>query len=358
MSNTALRNQTTPTSIRWLLVASTLVFLVVPYLWQQIVMRETTTLRMANFAAQQQRNSSAIATILGEFRTNLSDMLFIKTERYLHGGVAYMPHIDTDQLAASGTVTHTKTEGEKPETHREEESTTASTEETDLSTSETSHGTHDKHDHEEHEDVATLIRTPENDFRGFLGTLERTVKPWRDPSLPHEHIGGVELLPWYRLATLIDPKNVRAYMIGAWWLKTLREEHALREAVKFLQEGINQNPDAFQLYLMLGYIHRELGDKREALNAFEKAVALLRKQRPANGETGPTWTIYNEEDAIAACSMVVLQRRELYEDDKEGLKAALERLRDLQKDFSNMPSLERLERSLKAQLEAANSAKK
>jgi hypothetical protein len=40
-----------------------------------------------------ERNASSIGSMLGELRTSMSDILFLKTERYLHGGVAYTPHI-------------------------------------------------------------------------------------------------------------------------------------------------------------------------------------------------------------------------------------------------------------------------
>lgn len=344
MKSVAKKVDCAPWLLKAALIATTVLYAMIPGLWAAIARQDVSSIRMSDLAAQQRRNTSAVATILGEFRTNLGDMLFIKTERYLHGGVAYMPHIDTEQLASSGDVIHTTPQGK-------------SSAATDVETSGSQGSQVDSHttggEQQHHgEEAATLIRTPENDFRGFLGTLERTVKPWRDPRLPHEHIGGVELLPWYRLATLIDPKNVRAYMIGAWWLKTIRDEHALREAVKFLEEGIRQNPDSFQLHLMLGYILRDLGEKRQALDAFEKAVTLLKKQRPPAGEVGPSWTIYNEEDAIAACSMVVLQRRELYENDEKGLQSALGRLGQLKNEFRNMPVLDRLERSLTSQLEA------
>lgn len=333
-----------PWFLKAAVIVTTVLYAMIPLLWVAIARQDVSPMRVSDVAAQQRRNTSAIATILGEFRTNLGDMLFIKTERYLHGGVAYMPHIDTEQLASSGDVIHSTPQAKSPAA-------------TDVETSGPQGSDVDSHttggeEHHHAEEAATLIRTPENDFRGFLGTLERTVKPWRDPRLPHEHIGGVELLPWYRLATFIDPKNVRAYMIGAWWLKTIHDEHALREAVRFLEEGIRQNPESFQLHLMLGYILRDLGEKRQALEAFEKAVALVKKQRPSTGEVGPSWTIYNEEDAIAACSMVVLQRRELCENDQEGLKSALARLGQLKNEFRNMPVLDRLERSLSSQLEA------
>ena len=48
-------------------------------------------------------NQSSLARILGEFRTGMSDMLFIKTERYLHGGIGYVPHLTEQLLTVQGT---------------------------------------------------------------------------------------------------------------------------------------------------------------------------------------------------------------------------------------------------------------
>jgi len=52
------------------------------------------------------RNSSAFATILGEVRTSMSDLMFIKTERYLHSGVAYQVHHDLEALASGKDNVH------------------------------------------------------------------------------------------------------------------------------------------------------------------------------------------------------------------------------------------------------------
>ena len=49
-------------------------------------------------------NQSSLAKILGEFRTGMSDMLFIKTERYLHSGVGYVPHLEEKLLTVEGTA--------------------------------------------------------------------------------------------------------------------------------------------------------------------------------------------------------------------------------------------------------------
>jgi hypothetical protein len=239
------------------------------------------------------RNSSALATILGEIRTNMSDLMFIKTERYLHGGVAYMPHLDMDKVAASGEIDHKDDPGGKF--------------------------------------ANTLIPPPEQDFRGLIGDLHRKVKPWQDPSMPHSHTTGEELLPWYRLMTMTDPHNIRGYLIGAWWLKGRRTPTHDAEALRFIEEGIRNNPRSFSLHLMHGNILRGQGRIEEAVAAFHRAAGFAVEQRPhervqpfiAEGLviTLPGWGDYQEEDARASVRMSVLAERQ-YGDPAKALELA------------------------------------
>lgn len=249
---------------------------------------------------QELRNQSAIAVILGDIRANLSDLIFIKTERYLHSGVAYLPHLDTEEMVKSGNIQARKQD--KPAVHHHHEE-----------------GEDHSHSHEE-EAVVTVIRPPEEDFRGFVGDLEREVKPWLPPGSPDVHTKGTELLPWYRLATLGNPRNERAYMIGAWWLKSLQDEKMLHEAVKFLEEGIANNPDSFQLMLMKGYAERQLERDEQAWQTFVKAGELALQVRPPEGK-GPDWSDHLDEQASAAILMAILSTRDV-RSPKEALELA------------------------------------
>lgn len=216
--------------------------------------------------------------VLGEARTSLGDLMHVKTELYLHNGIAYKPHIDMTELASSGEVSASGDPGHEGEAAG----------------------------------VQTVIRTAADDFRGFIGYLERQVKPYRDPSEGDTHTAGTEILPWYRLITLSDPHNIRAYLIGAWWLKT-EEGRAPREAVKFLDEGIRFNPEAFQLHLTKGYIvQREFGELERALELFEKAAQLAVKARPADPKAREgDWDEFYDEDARGAARMAVLLEKEI-----------------------------------------------
>ncbi|MGI8906770.1 MAG: tetratricopeptide repeat protein [Candidatus Sumerlaeaceae bacterium] len=347
--------------------------------------------RSVTAQAMQQRNQSAFAVILGEFRTNLSDLIFIKTERYLDSGIAYAPHIDAGELERSGKAVHSKHDeheedghahkheahehGQKSHaghakhdhdsthkhhehtTHEEDDASTAIT--TDdhqtsldqrLATPQMSETAHIKPgsavSEPGHEYVPTIIMTADKDFRGFLGNLERNVKPWRHPSEGHKHTAGTELLPWYRLATYSNPNNVRMYMIGAWWLKTLKQRPQVEEALKFLEEGISHNPNSFQLYLMRGYILRQLERHQDALKSFHTAVETGLKTRPANPGSAPmTWNDDLEEELQSAMVMEILSIR-----DFQSTSSALQVARDYSAKFSPPNSVNRLKHELEQQL--------
>lgn len=261
----------------------------------------------------EERNTGAIAQMFGEFRVGMSDILFLKTERYLHVGIAYAPHKDINPIIVKNEKTVSdKSQNIKKEEHAEDHEeehegehkhTHDANEDEDLHTLiKVQQGDIKKehtHDHN-HEDVKTVIRAPGEDWRGIIGKLEREVKPWRDPSLPHLLSPGTELLPWYRLITLSNPKNIRGYVIGSFWLLSNNNVKQTNEALKFINEGLKNNPKSFQLYLMRGRIFLRLNDNKRALENFTKARQLAIAQRPKEGTDNPVWTIDLEEDFLFA----------------------------------------------------------
>lgn len=275
------------------------------------------------------RNSSAIATMLGEFRTSMSDIMFIKTERYLHAGVGYVPHMEESVMTAeqlSEEVDEHQSElgipdDDHPHHHGHSHS----------------HGHDHGHHHHEHGEehgfeldhdhagTPTLIPAAERDFRGFIGRLHREVKPWRDPTKAHIHTDGRELIPWFRMMTLTDPNYVRGFVAGGFWLQA--EDPSL--ALEFVNEGLRLNPEAFQLYVSRGFLtirrYRRLNEAghedeaREYLTLahadFARAAELALVERPEeinDDGSGPGgWTGYHEGDAMAAVNMHVVTTRML-----------------------------------------------
>ncbi len=250
-----------------------------------------------------QRNSSALATMLGEFRTSMSDIMFIKTERYLHGGVGYLPH-HAESAPSAGDL------ADEVDEHQGEL------------------GIPDDDEVDDHSGTPTLIPAAGQDFRGFIGRLHREVKPWRDPDKPHIHTDGRELLPWFRIMTATDPHYVRGYVAGGFWVQS----HSTEAALTFVEEGLKNNPDAFQLHVSRGLLlikeARELGDVlsdtpdpavrallEQARQDFLRGAELALAQRPAGVSDEDLWVggwgPYLEDDALRACLMAVTLTRNL-----------------------------------------------
>lgn len=263
-------------------------------------------------------NQSALARILGEFRTGASDMLFIKTERYLHSGVGYVPHLAEALLSVEGTDKGVDEHLE--EMHEEHDH---DHDHDHGHGHDHSHGDHDDHFHHD-EVVETLVPTPGQDYRRWLGKMHRTVKPWRDPELDHQHTDGKELIPWFRMMTLSDPHYIRGYIVGAYWIK----RHDPAAAILFVEEGLSHNPNDFQLHLskamlllqqarLVGQGSLESDDPevlRYLLKAkvhFVRSAEEMARVRPPEVpgeaiELHPNWGRYHETDAMAAAHMSIL----------------------------------------------------
>lgn len=248
--------------------------------------------------AQSTRNTSAIARLFGELRTSMSDILFIKTERYMHSGVAY-----DKSLADEG-------EGET--------------------------------------NIGTLIRTPEQDWRGVIGDLEREVKPWMDPKFHAEHSSSTEVLPWFRLMTLVNPHRIRGYRIGAFILVTSGIPDAVTQAREYIMEGIRNNPENHELqFMMVRMIQHELMalDRKsgtqsspaykallmKALEYAHRGVELGRAARPPEGWQGKGRPAEMEDSFIGCLHYEIFFLRRL-EQNQKALECAEQYLREFGPD--------------------------
>jgi tetratricopeptide (TPR) repeat protein len=77
----------------------------------------------------------------------------------------------------------------------------------------------------------------------------------------HEHEGestsGLEreLLPWLKLASILDPERPETYVVASYWLRS--RLHRTDEAEQFLREGLRTNPGNYELLFELGRIYYE-----------------------------------------------------------------------------------------------------
>lgn len=209
--------------------------------------------------AQSNRNTSAAARLVGEVRTSLSDLMFMKAERYLNQGVAY----NDSALEAS----------------------------------------------EDGANLKTLILSPLEDWRGFIGDLEREVKPWMDPKLGRiAKARSQEVMPWFRLMTLANPHRVRGYRVGTGMMMMEGTPEALDRAWEFAEEGIRNNPDSHEMrYLKMRILVWKAkledfagrpGESNRllelALGAARETVEIGKRSRPPGG-----WKPQHELDKSA-----------------------------------------------------------
>ena len=260
--------------------------------------------------ALEMRNTSAVARLFGEFRIGVSDMLFIKTEAHLHGGVQYYHHLDLKEMQQSGEIAHAE-------------------------------GT---------EEVGTFIPPPEKDWRGFIGHLDREVNPWLHPDDSHHHTSGREVLPLYRLAVMANPHNVNAYRIGVYWLQSLRTWQGMEEALKFAEEGVRNNPGNFMLVKARAVCERRMGEDEKALASFQEALRMGADQRPPEGEESERWDEDRQEELESSLrySAIMMERLGMFE---EGL-ALIEKSADFVGRPLPMTTLrERLEKKARGEMD-------
>ncbi len=65
-----------------------------------------------------------------------------------------------------------------------------------------------------------------------------------------------DLMPLIEVVTKLDPQFLEAYRVGSWWL--WKKLNAPQQAIDFLQEGLRNNPDRYELNYDLGllYFHK------------------------------------------------------------------------------------------------------
>ncbi len=278
------------------------------------------------YADLSDENAAPVAAILGEFRANLSYLLFMKTEEYLHSGIRYRPLTEKEKELGRAEIHHDfemMDAQEKKEVH-EEESLAHPDEEGEEH--EYEHGHEHGHTH-----GAQLVPPRRWDVRGVWGDIERAVKPFEEEGQPERHGEVTEMLPWYRMATYMNPRLVKAYVIGGFVIAAYGGK--LDEAEAFLREGVQLNPESPEVKEALGRLlmYRK-DDPAGARPLFEAALALGRSRKDLTEEekyavrracTSLALLEWKANDNREAALNIVKQGLELFPED-----TALEHLRE------------------------------
>ncbi len=91
----------------------------------------------------------------------------------------------------------------------------------------------------------------------------------------HRHAKGVgiyELMPWLRFATDLDPHNVEAYSVAAYWLSRQGGRSDLAEAV--LNEAARNNPRDYRVYAEKGRLFMYRKEAGQAAMAFDAGLRV------------------------------------------------------------------------------------
>ncbi|MCC6697473.1 MAG: ankyrin repeat domain-containing protein [Candidatus Hydrogenedentes bacterium] len=205
------------------------------------------------------RESIAIS-LLGQLQMSVGDLMWLKSMEYLHVGVVQrMP---------------TRAEEQRGYMRRDSMDTAMGM---------------------GHTEGVNMTLDAERDWRGFIGAIERHVKPYQEQ---HMHDDPVEIIPWYQLAVRLNPRLERLYTLGAFYMADFAHEPG--EAKELLEAGVQANPHSFEIHAALGRLfveyagnlgaleheHEEghedkdgeaLYDPKTPGEAYETAVGLLRK---------------------------------------------------------------------------------
>ncbi|MBB6050204.1 hypothetical protein [Armatimonas rosea] len=193
---------------------------------------------------QEKLEQVASASLFGQFRSNMSDFLWLKVDKYLHRGV------DMRGL--------TKEEREHDSAQRVQNGTAEA-------------------GNREHTDETTVVPTARTDWRGVLGDVERDIKPFANMG-SHTHRDPREALPLFRLMTWSNPKFIQGYTTGA--VMMARQKQSKQQALAFLAEGLRNNPDSVEIEATFAFLLMKGEARRwdEAVDHAERGLAALQKR--------------------------------------------------------------------------------
>jgi tetratricopeptide (TPR) repeat protein len=186
-----------------------------------------------------------VAALLGESRRLFANHFFIQSDVYLHSG--YYPSIFDYQDLPPGKGAHS--EALRSSSHEPDE-----------------HCSHN------------FLGAPRNGLDAF----GRNFFPAKHTHLGDEHHAEAEareILPWIKFAAEMDPQRAETFAVGAFWLRQLKRTD---EALAFLREGRQANPDNYEILFELGDCYAEKQNPAMARNLWELALRRWHEQQDAS----------------------------------------------------------------------------
>jgi hypothetical protein len=160
------------------------------------------------------------ARFLGEARSIGSNISILQADRYYHGGLGRQ---DKDQCGKLWECDHD---------HEQD---------------------HD-HDHDRDHDHLNAHEKKERPRYGRFNVLMRISEEIALTEHIHLESGQMkEIMPWLYYAARIDPKNIQAYVLSAYYLADRLDRPD--QAMAFLREGLKKNPDSWEINAEIGRIY-------------------------------------------------------------------------------------------------------
>lgn len=158
------------------------------------------------------------------------------------------------------------------------------------------------------EDTGAVASHNHGDEIGFLGPPLDIIDSFGRHFYPtrHTHLdeGGpsddlstsyrvAEILPWLKIASKLDPEDVKTYLVMAYWLRNKLKQAP--EAEHVLREGLRYNPGNPQLLFELGRIYfDEYNDPARARDVWEAGLRSWAQEKP--GVPLPERLKYNNQN--------------------------------------------------------------
>jgi len=182
----------------------------------------------------QAAKDSIALSLMGQLQFTVGDLLWMKSQEYLHGGLTYrMP------------------------TRAEEEMGYMPKESTDVV------------EGLSHSEGILMSPDSERDWRGILGNIDRQIIPYAE----HKHADPVELIPWYQLVVKLNPHQERVFSMGAFFMSDSAQ--APGDALQFLYQGLDANPWSWEIRGGIGRLLHDYAKNPSILAKIKDKEKLL-----------------------------------------------------------------------------------
>jgi len=161
----------------------------------------------------------------------------------------------------------------------------------------------------------------------------------------HTHLQGHnerEILPWLKMAAELDPQKIETYTVAAYWLEDLGK---VKEAERFLRQGLLNNPESYELLFDLGRLYYQY--HHDSVRARKFWESALRRWTDADAA-------HKHPDLLALDDIAVNLSR--LEEQQGNLTHALQLLEIAKKASPNPEALQQQINELKQKLAARPAA--